>query len=286
MAEAQPLHMECHVEPKQDPKLRVEWFLNGKLLEHGSRFKMTSDFGFVSLDISDVYVRDQGIYTCRASNAAGEAFTTTTVYCQDKSGLIEGTQHPKGEAGLEQIQRLEDSLLPQDGTAAESDEGKPPVFTSQFQNVTNLMEGDIAHFEATLTPVGDQNMVVEWFNNGQPLKFGHRERTVHAFGMVVLEIIGTKVEDSGVYTCRFVVIETHSFNCSFLHHSITLTEPPTNGERPKSASLWSALTCPAARNRNLRRRSPASKDLKMATRLISSAHWCPSETPTSRSVLS
>ena len=31
---------------------------------------------------------------------------------------------------------------------------------------------------------------------------GHRIRTVHAFGMVVLEILGTKIEDSGTYTCR------------------------------------------------------------------------------------
>jgi len=31
---------------------------------------------------------------------------------------------------------------------------------------------------------------------------GHRTRTVHAFGMVVLEILGTKIEDSGEYTCR------------------------------------------------------------------------------------
>lgn len=204
-SEGKPLHMECHVEPKQDPKLRVEWFLNGKLLDHGSRFRMTNDFGFVSLDLTDVYARDQGVYTCRASNAAGEAFTTTTVYCTGAGGLIEDTQHPKGEAGLEQIQRLEDSLLPGERREPADEDGKAPVFTSQFQNVTNLLEGDIAHFEATLTPVGDQTMVVEWFYNGQSLKLGHRQRTVHAFGMVVLEIIGTKVEDSGVYTCRLVL---------------------------------------------------------------------------------
>lgn len=88
LAEGKPLHMECHVEPKQDPKLRLEWFFNGKLLDHGSRFRMTNDFGFVSLDLSDVYARDQGVYTCRASNAAGEAFTTTTVYCQGKFLLV------------------------------------------------------------------------------------------------------------------------------------------------------------------------------------------------------
>lgn len=31
---------------------------------------------------------------------------------------------------------------------------------------------------------------------------GHRIRTVHAFAMVVLEILGTKIPDSGTYTCR------------------------------------------------------------------------------------
>lgn len=36
-------------------------------------------------------------------------------------------------------------------------------------------------------------MRVEWFFNGEPLKASHRVRTVYAFGMVVLEIIGTKV---------------------------------------------------------------------------------------------
>lgn len=40
----------------------------------------------------------------------------------------------------------------------------------QFQNLSNLSEGDIAHFEASLTPVGDQTMVVEWFYKGEVLK--------------------------------------------------------------------------------------------------------------------
>lgn len=33
--EAQPLHLEGTVEPKNDPKLKIEWFFNGKPLEHG-----------------------------------------------------------------------------------------------------------------------------------------------------------------------------------------------------------------------------------------------------------
>ncbi|XP_033606475.1 titin isoform X1 [Cryptotermes secundus] len=202
LGEAEPLHLECTVEPKEDPNLKVEWYFNGKALEHGSRFKMTCDFGYVTLHLTDVYERDQGIYTCKAYNLAGEAFTSTTIYCTGKEGLIEHTQHPKGAQGLEKIQDLEESLRRQEGALPEGEEGHPPVFTSQFQNLSNLSEGDIAHFEASLTPVGDQTMVVEWFYKGEVLKASHRTRTVHAFGMVVLEILGTKIEDSGTYTCR------------------------------------------------------------------------------------
>ncbi|KAL1117095.1 hypothetical protein AAG570_004423, partial [Ranatra chinensis] len=202
LGEAQPLHLEGMVEPKEDPNLKIEWFFNGKALAHGSRFKMTSEFGFVTLDLIEVYERDQGIYTCKASNKSGEAFTSTTVYCTTKEGLVERTQHPKGEEGLEKIQELEESLRKQEQMKTEKEDGHPPKFTSQFQNLTNLNEGEIAHFEASLTPVGDQTMVVEWFFNGKTLEASHRTRTVHAFGMVVLEILGTKIEDSGTYTCR------------------------------------------------------------------------------------
>ena len=68
MSSLQALHMEANVEPKKDPNLKIEWFLNGKPLETGTRYKTTYDFGLVTLDLSDVYERDQGIYTCKAYN--------------------------------------------------------------------------------------------------------------------------------------------------------------------------------------------------------------------------
>lgn len=200
--EAQPLHLEGQVEPKEDPNLKIEWYLNGKILEHGSRFKMTCDFGFVTLDLTEVYERDQGIYTCKAYNKSGEAFTSSTVYCSSKDKIIDRTQHPKGAEGLEAIQDLEESLRRDDGTPADSDISQPPKFTSEFTPLTNVGEGEIAHYEASLIPLGDQSMVIEWFYNGKTLEASHRFRTVYAFGMVVLEILGTKIEDSGIYSCR------------------------------------------------------------------------------------
>lgn len=43
-------------------------------------------------------------------------------------------------------------------------------FAFQPQNISNLGEGEIAHFEASLTPVGDQSMKVEWFFNGKAIE--------------------------------------------------------------------------------------------------------------------
>lgn len=162
---------------------------------------MLFEFGHVVMNATDLWPRDCGVYTCRARNAAGEAFTSTTIRVISKRSIYDETVHPKGQEGLEAIQDLEESLRHVEG-ALPDEEGHPPVFTSQFENLTNLSEGDIAHFEASLTPAGDQTMVVEWFFKNQPLKAGHRIRTVHAFGMVVLEILGVYAEDSGEYTCR------------------------------------------------------------------------------------
>lgn len=35
LGENEALHLECQVEPKEDPNLKVEWYFNGKPLEHG-----------------------------------------------------------------------------------------------------------------------------------------------------------------------------------------------------------------------------------------------------------
>jgi len=39
------VHLECRLEPLNDPNLRVEWFVNGKAIKMGHRFRTTHDFG-------------------------------------------------------------------------------------------------------------------------------------------------------------------------------------------------------------------------------------------------
>lgn len=61
--EAESIRFECRVEPKDDPRLRIEWYRNGKLLQSGHRFRNVYDLGFVSLDILYVYGEDSGEYS-------------------------------------------------------------------------------------------------------------------------------------------------------------------------------------------------------------------------------
>lgn len=88
VGEAEPIHFECKVEPKSDPKLRIEWYRNGKLLPSGHRYRTIFDMGFVSLDILYVYPEDSGEYVCRAVNDYGEDFTKATISCKSKFTLI------------------------------------------------------------------------------------------------------------------------------------------------------------------------------------------------------
>lgn len=57
----------------------VEWYCNGRPIQHGHRFKTTYDFGFVALDILYAHAEDTGTYMCKAKNAVGEAVTTCNV---------------------------------------------------------------------------------------------------------------------------------------------------------------------------------------------------------------
>lgn len=49
---------------------------------------------------------------------------------------------------------------------------RPPKFKTPMKPLTRLMENDPAHFECRLVPIGDPDMVVEWYKDGVLLKHG------------------------------------------------------------------------------------------------------------------
>lgn len=50
-----------------------------------------------------------------------------------------------------------------------------PVFTNNLTGPEQVMEGQSAHYECRVVPVGDPNMRFEWYCNGVELKMGKYE---------------------------------------------------------------------------------------------------------------
>lgn len=103
-------------------------------------------------------------------------------------------------SALPKIKELESPYIPE--KIQEVPTFQTPFFTQPLENLDELAEGQNAHLECRLIPVGDPNLKVEWFFNSQPLIAGSRFRTVHDFGYVALDIMYLMQEDAGVYMCR------------------------------------------------------------------------------------
>ena len=88
-----------------------------------------------------------------------------------RASLIQETQHP---AAMQKISYLESDRRREVHEEVASLE--KPVFGRPLRNAA-LAEGQSAHLEATLTPVNDSTMKVEWFYNGRPIPQGKRWET-------------------------------------------------------------------------------------------------------------
>ena len=101
LSEGETLTLETNYIPKDDPDLEVKWYHNGMPLKSGSRIVATAELGTVKLTVGQTTALDQGVYTCKAVNQAGEAVVFTKVDAKgDQSELDTSTQHPKGQQGF------------------------------------------------------------------------------------------------------------------------------------------------------------------------------------------
>lgn len=78
-----------------------------------------------------------------------------------------------------------------------------PQFGKPLKNA-QVTEGFPVHLEATLTPVNDPTMRVEWYCNGRSIPQGHRFKTTYDFGYVALDILYAYAEDTGTYMCKAI----------------------------------------------------------------------------------
>uniref|UniRef100_A0A183TXY2 Immunoglobulin I-set domain protein n=1 Tax=Toxocara canis TaxID=6265 RepID=A0A183TXY2_TOXCA len=201
LSEGDSAHLEAQYTPVDDPHLKVEWFRNGQPLFHANRYKMVQDFGFAILDILHLFAPDAGEYTMKVSNAAGQATTSATLAIAAKEGLL---LQPQDEGKARAVQQLEDTLHRKPEEVVVEERKAVPVFIEPLTAPVTCEEGDRAHFSARYEPVNDNQLQIQWFLNGKPLKTGSRVKTINDFGFVVLEISPTYPEDSGEYTCRAI----------------------------------------------------------------------------------
>jgi hypothetical protein len=197
-SENSTVHLECRLEPVNDPNLRVEWYINGKAIKLANRIRSTHDFGYVSLDILNAYTEDSGTYMCKAVNQLGEAVNTCSVEITSGQSLLMDSQHPEGWAKMKHLEaktahgRLEVEDVPVG----------PPHFVTELIGQTEMAEGQIAHFEAQIEPIHDSGLTVEFLHNNRPLKQASRIHTLCDFGYVALDIGQLIESDAGTYTCK------------------------------------------------------------------------------------
>lgn len=166
--EGQSAHFEAQLEPTHDPRLRVEFLHNGKVLQQASRIHTVCDFGYVALDIGQLVASDAGEYVCRATNALGESRSVIRLSVAARDSLDLSSQRPEG---LDKIKQLE---LRGSSTVSGREEVatcQKPVFTSALQNVV-VAENKSAHLAARLIPVGDPSLRVEWLKDGKVVETG------------------------------------------------------------------------------------------------------------------
>ena len=199
VVEGSPAHFEAKLVPIGDPKLKVEWLMDGKPIEASNRMSTLHDFGFVAMDLKYTRPSDSGRYSIRASNHLGETTISANLkVISANAGADMESMH--GEA-MEKIAYLERTKARMD--INEDDVARTaPCFSAQLQGKTQLLEGQNAHFECRIEPYPDPTLKVEWLFNGKSLPFGNRWRTSYDFGFAALDILGCYAQDSGTYTIK------------------------------------------------------------------------------------
>ncbi|KAF4799516.1 Palladin [Turdus rufiventris] len=190
------------------PTPDLSWQLNGRPIRPDSSHKMlVRENGVHSLIIEPVTSRDAGIYTCIASNRAGE-----------------------NSFSLELI-------------VAAKEIQKAPVFIEKLQN-TGVTEGFPVRLECRIS--GEPSPQIFWKKENESLTYNTDRVSMHQdnYGYICLLIQGTTKEDAGWYTVS-AKNEAGIVSCTARLDVYTQWQQPPQQTKPKkvrpSASRYAAL---------------------------------------------
>lgn len=97
-------------------------------------------------------------------------FCFTKIYCiiLAKSDIQLESQHPEGLKKIVELERGQEPLKREETERL----FEKPIFTQLLTGPSELIEGQHAHFECRVVPVGDPTLRFEWYVNGVELKMG------------------------------------------------------------------------------------------------------------------
>ncbi|XP_071599231.1 palladin isoform X2 [Heliangelus exortis] len=198
--------MDCKVSGLPTPDL--SWQLNGRPIRPDSSHKMlVRENGVHSLIIEPVTARDAGIYTCTASNRAGENTFSLEL------------------------------------TVAAKEVHKAPMFIEKLQN-TGVTEGFPVRLECRIS--GEPSPQIFWKKENESLTYNTDRVSMHQdnYGYICLLIQGATKEDAGWYTVS-AKNEAGIVSCTARLDVYTQWQQPPQTTKPKkvrpSASRYAAL---------------------------------------------
>ncbi|XP_053113713.1 palladin isoform X4 [Hemicordylus capensis] len=199
--------MDCKVSGLPTPD--ISWQLNGRLIRSDSSHKMlVRENGVHSLIIEPVTARDAGIYTCVATNRAGQ-----------------------NTFSLELI-------------VAAKEAHKPPVFVEKLQN-TGVAEGYPVRLECRV--LGVPHPQIFWKKENESLTYNTERLSMHQdnHGYICLLVQGATKEDAGWYTVS-AKNEAGIVSCTARLDVYTQWQQQSQTTKPKkvrpSASRYAALS--------------------------------------------
>ncbi|KAG9340901.1 hypothetical protein JZ751_020094, partial [Albula glossodonta] len=233
--------MGCKVTGSQP--VTFTWFKDETEIKAGAKYETEHTESTATLRITQLQKSDAGMYTCRAKNAAGSGETSGTLSVKepptftvkpDSQDVIPGEKvilksavtgtapfTTKWFKGDKEISTGGRCYIKKDASS------KPPEFVLKLPATKFVKQCEPLRLECKVT--GTPSLHMSWYKNDNKLSEGDNYRMSFIESMAVFEILTTRFEDNGIYTCE-AQNDAGSISCST---TLTVKDPPSFLKVPK-----------------------------------------------------